>query len=61
MCAQFDLEVSCKRPKKRREEHLILINFGVKKFTIKNTKRKKTLMFECYNFIDPKERGAAIF
>jgi hypothetical protein len=29
MCAQLDLEVRCKRPKKR-EDHLIFINFGVK-------------------------------
>jgi hypothetical protein len=26
---------------KKREDHLILINFGVKKFTIKNTPKKK--------------------
>jgi hypothetical protein len=52
MCAQFDLEVMCKRPKKR-EDHLILINFGVKKFTVKNTQKNKTLKFECYNLIDP--------
>jgi hypothetical protein len=39
MCAQLDLEVRCKRPKKR-EDHLIFINFGVKKFTLKNTQKK---------------------
>jgi hypothetical protein len=32
--------VRCKRPKKR-EDHLIFINFGVKKFTLKNTPQKK--------------------
>jgi hypothetical protein len=53
MWAQLYLEVMCKRSKKR-EDHLIFINFGVKKFTIPNIK-KKTLMFECYNFIDPME------
>jgi hypothetical protein len=26
---------------KRREDHLIFINFGVKKFTLKNTQKKK--------------------
>jgi hypothetical protein len=26
---------------KKREDHLILINFGVKKFTLKNTPKKK--------------------
>jgi hypothetical protein len=39
MCIQLDLEVRHKRPKKRGD-HLIFIKFGVKKFTIKNTKRK---------------------
>jgi hypothetical protein len=40
MYAQLDLEVRCKRPKKR-EDHLIFINFGVKKFTLKNTPKKE--------------------
>jgi hypothetical protein len=39
--AQLDLEVRCKRPRKKREDHLIFINFGVKKFTPKNTPKKK--------------------
>jgi hypothetical protein len=43
MYAQLDLEVRCKRPKKKREDHLIFINFGVKKFTLKNTPKKKFL------------------
>jgi hypothetical protein len=34
------LVVRCKRPKKR-EDHLIFINFGVKKFILKNTQKKK--------------------
>jgi hypothetical protein len=51
MYAQLDLEVRCKSPKKR-EEHLIFINFGVKKFTLKNTPRKKTLTLECYYFLN---------
>jgi hypothetical protein len=34
------LEVRCKRSKKR-EDHLIFINFGVKKFTLKNTPKKE--------------------
>jgi hypothetical protein len=25
---------------------------GVKKFTVKNAPKKKTLMFECYNLLD---------
>jgi hypothetical protein len=40
MYAQLDLEVKYKRPKKK-EDHLIFINFGVKKFTLKNTSKKK--------------------
>jgi hypothetical protein len=40
MRAQLDLEVSCKDPKKR-EDDLIFINFEVKKFTLKNTPKKK--------------------
>jgi hypothetical protein len=61
MYAQLDLEVRCKRPKKKKD-HVIFINFGVKKkFILKNTPKKKALMFECYNFLDPMECGAAIF
>jgi hypothetical protein len=52
MCAQLDLEVMCKRPKKR-EDHLIFINFGVKHLNVKNTQKNKTLIFECYNLLDP--------
>jgi hypothetical protein len=54
MCTQLDLEVMCKRPKKRKD-HLIFINFGVKMFIVKKHPKNKTLMFECYNFIDPME------
>jgi hypothetical protein len=45
---------SAKDPKKR-EDHLIFINFGVKKFMAKNTPKKKTLIFECYNLLAPLE------
>jgi hypothetical protein len=40
MHAQLDLEIRCKRPK-IREVHLIFMNFGVKKFTLKNTPEKE--------------------
>jgi hypothetical protein len=46
---------------KKREDYLIFIHFGVKKFTLKNTPKKKTLTFECYNLLDPMEWGAVIF
>jgi hypothetical protein len=44
-----------KTPKK--EGYLIIfIDFGVNKFTIKAPKKKKkTLMFKCYNLLDPME------
>jgi hypothetical protein len=29
------------------------VNFGVNKFTLKNTQKNKTLMFECYNLLAP--------
>jgi hypothetical protein len=48
MCAQLDLEVTCKRSKKRKD-HLIFINLGGKKFTIVNNQKKKN--FECYNLL----------
>jgi hypothetical protein len=40
MYVQLDLEWGAKDPKKR-EDHLIFINFGVKKFILKNTPEKK--------------------
>jgi hypothetical protein len=45
----------------KRGDHLIFINFGVMKFTLKNTQKNKTLMFECYNLLAPMEWGATIF
>jgi hypothetical protein len=48
------------KEQKKREDHIAFINFGVKKFTVKNT-QKKTLMFERYNLLDPMEWGAEIF
>jgi hypothetical protein len=45
----------------KKEGPLIFINFGVKKITVKNTQKKKTLMFECYNLLDPMEWGAKFF
>jgi hypothetical protein len=39
MCAQLDLEVMSKRPKKK--DHLIFVNFGVKKFIVKNTQKNQ--------------------
>jgi hypothetical protein len=40
MYAQLDLEVRCKTQKKTKD-HQIFINFGVKKFTTKNTQKKE--------------------
>jgi hypothetical protein len=60
MCIQLELEFGShvQKTQKKREEHLILMNFEIKKFTVENTqkqqqqqrkekKRKKTLMFGC--------------
>jgi hypothetical protein len=35
MCAQLDLKVMCKRPQKN-DYYLVFMNFGMKKFSIKN-------------------------
>jgi hypothetical protein len=37
------------------------MNFGRKKFMVRNDSKKKTLVFDCYNLIDPIEQGAVIF
>jgi hypothetical protein len=59
VCAtQFRSDVQKTQKKKK---HLIFINFGVKKCTLKSTQKKKTLMFECYNLLDPMEWGVVIF
>jgi hypothetical protein len=42
----------CAKDPKKKEYHLIFMDFRVKKFTIKNTPKIKTLMFEHYNFIN---------
>jgi hypothetical protein len=39
MYTQLDLEVDAKDPQKR-EDRLIFINFGVKKFTVKSNEKK---------------------
>jgi hypothetical protein len=52
-CSNFF--VSGEKNKQKKKNHLIFINFGVKKFTLKNTPKNKTLMFECYNLLDPME------
>jgi hypothetical protein len=38
MYVQLDLEMKCRS--KKREDHLIFINFGVKKFTLKKHPQK---------------------
>jgi hypothetical protein len=55
MCAQLDLEVMRKRPKERKKDHLIFINFWSKEVHNKKHPKKKTLMFECYNLLNSKE------
>jgi hypothetical protein len=61
MFAQFGIEVICKRPKKK-EGHLNFTKFGVRSSLYKRAQKKKTLMFECYNLVDPTEpRGYKFF
>jgi hypothetical protein len=45
----------CAKDPKKTKDHLIFNNFGVKNFTIRNTQKEKTLLFECYNLLDPME------
>ena len=40
MCAQLDLEVMYKKIRRKKKDHLIFMNFGVKKFTLKKTFKK---------------------
>jgi hypothetical protein len=40
---------------------MIFTNFGIKNCSEKNTPKKITLVFECYNFMNPMELGAVIF
>jgi hypothetical protein len=40
----------------KKKTHVIYINFGEKKFTIKKTPKKRNLMFECSNLLDPMYR-----
>jgi hypothetical protein len=49
-----------KDPKKQRRPSNFH-QFWIKKFTLKNTPKKQTLMFECNNLIDHMECGAVIF
>jgi hypothetical protein len=49
MYAQLDLEVSAKDPKKR-EDHLIFINFELKNFIVKNTQKKKNFDVQMLQF-----------
>jgi hypothetical protein len=60
--------VRCKSPKKEEEKnHMIFLDFGVKKFIVKTPlkkkikKRKKTLSFECYNLLNLMELKVVIF
>jgi hypothetical protein len=54
MCAQLDLEVRCKRTKiKRRASNFH--SFWSKEVHGKKNLKNKTLMFECYNLLDPME------
>jgi hypothetical protein len=62
MCAQLDLKVMCKRSQKKKKKpsnfHECWSEVHCKNYRgTKKTKKtkKKTLMFECYNLVDPME------
>jgi hypothetical protein len=54
MCAQLDLEVSCKKPKKEKRPSNFY-EFHSNEVHNKNHPKTKTFMFECYNLLDPVE------
>jgi hypothetical protein len=43
-----------------KEDHLIFMNFEVKKLIVEKDPKKKTLRFECHNLMDPKELEVGI-
>jgi hypothetical protein len=45
----------CTKEPRKREDHLIFINFRVKKFIVKKSQKYKILMFEYYNLLTPME------
>jgi hypothetical protein len=55
MYAQLDLEVRCKRPKKKRRLSNSHSFWSKEVHTKKHSKNKNTLLFECYNLLDPME------
>jgi hypothetical protein len=63
MYAQLDLEVMCKRPSKKEltsNFHALWSEVHCKSYQPKK-KKQQTLVFECYNLMDPMEFGAIIF
>ena len=64
----WDLDLVCstwnkvmRKSPQKKEDLIIFINFGIKKFIERNTQKINELMFECYNLLDLMERGALIF
>jgi hypothetical protein len=55
MCAQLDLEIIPKRPKKERRPSNLHYFWSKEVHSKKHPKKNKALMFECYNLLAPME------
>jgi hypothetical protein len=55
MCAQLDLEVMSKRFKEKRRISYFHKFWNKEVHNKRTPKKKKSLMFECYNLLDPME------
>jgi hypothetical protein len=55
MCAQLDLEVRHKTPKKERRPSNFHEFRSKELHSKKHPQKKKTSMLECYNLLDPME------
>jgi hypothetical protein len=61
MCVQLDLEVFFKRPKKEGRPPNLHEFWSEEVCFNKDLPKKKTLMFESYNLVDPTRQGAVVF
>jgi hypothetical protein len=59
-CIQFDLEVMCTRSKQEKRLPNFHEFWGEEVHYIERASKKKILMFEHYNLVDPIEQGAVI-
>jgi hypothetical protein len=60
MCVQLDLSV-ISRGLQKHGIPFAFLEFWSEEVNYKNYSKKKSLMFECYNLMDPMEQQVAIF